>query len=146
MRKILLLILILSFTNACFAQEKVKIPLKAAALSLFVPGGGQFYNESKIKFGIVCAIEGSLIGLTLYNHFKAEDYYNKYELTEDERYYDRYSDYYYKKQNDLWWLGVTIFLSTIDAYVDAHLYDFDDKKRDIHLKFDGQSLGIIYNF
>jgi len=146
MKKITLLIIIMVITFSCSALENGKKPLKAAALSFFAPGVGQLYNESYLKFGLVCAVETSLIGLTIYHHFKAEDYYNKYEMIENEEYYSKYSDYYYKKQNDLWWLGVTIFLSTVDAYVDAHLYNFEENKKKIHLKFDGQSIGFIYNF
>jgi len=146
MKKTTLMILILILTLTCFAQEIKKKPLKAAALSFIIPGGGQFYNESYLKFGLVCALEGSLIGLTIYHHFKGEDYYDKYKMTENEQDYNKYIDYYYKKQNDLWWLGVTIFLSTVDAYVDAHLFNFEEKKRDIHFKFDGKSIGFIYNF
>jgi hypothetical protein len=124
----------------------IKKPMKAAILSLLLPGGGQLYNEAYVKFGIIGVLEGGLIGLTLYHHFKGEDYYNKFLATEDEKYYDKYVDYYYQKQNDLWWLGVTIFLSTLDAYVDAHLYDFESEKKKIHLKFDGQTLGLEYRF
>jgi len=147
MKKISILCLILMLALSCFAEEVLnKKPMKAAALSIFIPGGGQLYNEAYLKFGIIAALEGSLIGLTLYHHFKAEDYYTNYEATADELYYDKYTDYYYRKQNDLWWLGVTIFLSTIDAYVDAHLFNFEAEKRKIYLRFDGETLGLRYDF
>ena len=146
MKKFLILLIILLLAISAFAEERKKKPLKAAALSLFIPGGGQIYNEAYIKFGIVGALEGGLIGLTLYHHFKGEDYYDKYKATTDEKYFKKYTDYYYKKQNDLWWLGVTVFLSTLDAYIDAHLYNFESEKRKIHLKFDGDTIGFIYQF
>ncbi len=146
MRKWILLILILVSIFSCLNAEMSKKPMKAAALSFFIPGGGQFYNESYFKFGLIGVIEGGLIGLTLYHYFKGEDYYDKFLATEEDRYYDKYTDYYYKQQNDLWWLGVTIFLSTLDAYVDAHLYDFEAEKKKIHLKFDGEILGLEFKF
>jgi uncharacterized protein DUF5683 len=146
MKKHFFLLLILILLGSIYAEENGKKPMKAAALSLFVPGGGQFYNEAYLKFGIVSVLEGGLIGLTLYHHFKAEDYYDKFEATADERYYSKYTDYYYKQQNDLWWLGVTVFLSTVDAYVDAHLYNFESEKRKIHLKFDGEMISLVYKF
>ena len=141
---LVLLIILLSFN--CLAQDVKKKPMKAAALSLLVPGGGQLYNESYLKFGIVAALEGGLIGITLYHYFKGEDYYDKYISTGNEKYFEKYTDYYYKQQNDLWWLGVTVFLSTVDAYVDAHLYDFEPKKQKIRLKFDGDVIGLEFKF
>jgi len=146
MKKILIILLLVMFTAVLMSDEPVKKPMKAACLSLLLPGGGQIYNESYFKSGLVIALEGSLIGLTLYHQYKSDDYYDKYADTGNEAYYTKYSDHYYSKQNTLWWLGVTVFLSTIDAYVDAHLYDFDKKKDKIHLKFDGEVIGLSYDF
>ncbi|MBN1948924.1 MAG: hypothetical protein JW784_04200 [Candidatus Cloacimonetes bacterium] len=147
MKKILVLsFVILLILSVNLLAENPKKPLKSAALSLIIPGGGQFYNESYLKFGFVLALEGSLIGLTAYHHFKSEDYYDKYLATGDEKYYDKYSDYYYKRQNDFWWLGSTVLLSMIDAYVDAHLYNFSSEKKRIRLKFEDQSLLVSFIF
>lgn len=146
MKKWILCLLLLVMVFAGLKAEMSKKPMQAAVLSLLLPGGGQFYNEAYLKFGIVSVIEGGLIGLTLYHYFKGEDYYDKFLATDDEKYYDKYVDYYYLRQNDYWWLAVTVFLSTLDAYVDAHLYDFESEKRKIHLKFDGESLGLEYRF
>ncbi|MDY6915729.1 MAG: DUF5683 domain-containing protein [Candidatus Cloacimonadota bacterium] len=143
MKKISIFLVILLFVSAS-AQEKK--PLKAAALSVFIPGGGQYYNEKKIKSAVVCGTELFFIGLTYYQHYKSEDYYDKYEKTLDEKYYNKYLDYYYKKQNTAWWLGASIFLSALDSYVDAHLFDFEEKKRKIHLKFEPEMLGISIRF
>jgi hypothetical protein len=55
-------------------------------------------------------------------------------------------DYYNKRQSDFWWAGIVIFLSTIDAYVDAHLYDYEDTKQKIRLKFDENMLSLEYKF
>ncbi|MCK4696245.1 MAG: hypothetical protein KAT74_10805 [Candidatus Cloacimonetes bacterium] len=147
MRKKILILIFSCFVWGCFASEVEKKPFKAAVLSFIIPGGGQFYNESYWKFGAVCAIEGTLIGLTAYNYFKSEDCYNKYKTNpENEDYYDKYSDYYYKSQNTLWWLGTFIFISTIDAYVDAHLFNFDKEKRRIRLEFKDNAISLAYYF
>ncbi|MDP8267584.1 MAG: DUF5683 domain-containing protein [Candidatus Tenebribacter davisii] len=125
-----------------------KQPLKAAALSCLIPGGGQLYNRKFVKSGLVFAVEGSLIGLAAYHHLEAENSYDKYkvnpELNSD--YYNEYVKYYEKRQSDFFWIGTVIFLSAIDAFVDAHLFDFQDKKKKIHLKFEDNTVGLVYNF
>ena len=157
MRNLILIICAIFVIENLFCQKeikieikqdsvKTKIPFKAAVLSFFLPGGGQFYNESYWKAGGVLALEGSLIGLTVYHHFKSEDYKNKFDDSNSQLYYNEYVKFYNKRQSDLWWLGTVIFLSTINAYVDAHLYDFDEKKNKIHLKFEDNMLSLQYDF
>ncbi len=149
MKKVNILILIILICFPLVSQEVVKKPFKAAVLSFFIPGGGQFYNESYWKCAAVVAIEGSLIGLYTYHFIKENDYFDKYEKTfdtNDTKYYDKYTDYYNKRQNDLWWLGTVIFLSTLDAFVDAHLFDFEENREKIHLKFEDKKLILSYRF
>ena len=146
---IIFLIILISFpliSQEIVYREAVKKPLKAAALSFFIPGAGQFYNESYWKCAAVVAIEGSLIGLYTYHFIKENDYYDKYEKTLDTKYYDKYTDYYNKRQNDLWWLGTAIFLSTLDVFVDAHLFNFEENRDKIHLKFEDKKLILSYRF
>ena len=146
MNKFVLLVLVLFISSLIFAEAVTKKPFKAAALSFFVPGSGQLYNEAYLKSGIVIALEGSLIGLAVYHNSKAEYYYDRYKISEDEEDYNNYLDYYYKRQNDFWWIGVVIFLSSIDAFVDAHLFNFEEKKNKIHLKFEDNVIGLSYSF
>ena len=149
MRKLLISIFLLMLLAFTFAEEeeiKVKKPFKAAVLSLFIPGGGQFYNGAYLKSTGVLVLETGMIGLAAYHHFKAEDYYDKYKISGNEYDYDNYLDYYYKRQSDLWWLGTVVFLSTIDAFVDAHLFNFEEKKNKIHLKFEDNVISLSYHF
>ena len=140
-----LLLLIFLSTNI-MAYDTPKKPLKAAIFSLVLPGGGQYYNGSKIKFAFVFVAESSLIAVTSYHIYKSEHYYNLYKSSLDELDYQNYLKYYYKLKNDYWWLGTTVILSMIDAYVDAHLFDYDEKKRKIHLKFSSNAIGLQYDF
>ncbi|MCF7794161.1 MAG: hypothetical protein K9N09_09935 [Candidatus Cloacimonetes bacterium] len=149
MRKLLLIFMINIISMSIFCEEekaKKKIPMKAAALSLIVPGGGQFYNESYLKCGIVAGLELTFIGLAVNHHIKAEDWYDKFELSQNDEDYAKYVDYYNKRQSDIWWAGIVIFLSTIDAYVDAHLYDYDETKDKIRLKFEDNMVSLEYRF
>jgi hypothetical protein len=93
-----------------------KNPTGAMLRSIFVPGLGQFYNGKWLK-GIVIA--GTEVGL-IANAVVLNQWANESE-TDDERYF-----YLDNRNLSFWLLGATILYSMADAYVDAHLYDFDD--------------------
>lgn len=107
-------------TGLCAADTnadsvEVKDPTGAMLRSVFVPGWGQFYNGKWLKGTIIAGAEVGLItnAIVLHQYMKAAD-------TE----YDK--DFYWDNRNlSLWWLGATILYSMADAYVDAHLSDFD---------------------
>ncbi len=148
MHKLLIIIVFIFILTSLSAEEVIlkKYPLKAAAFSCFIPGGGQFYNGKLLKSGFIFALEGGLIGLAAYHHLEAEKYYDKYEISLFESDYNEYVNYYEKRQSDFFWIGMVAFLSAIDAYVDAHLYDFEEKKNKIHLKFEDSTFSLVYNF
>ena len=128
------------------AIEFDKKPMKSAFLSLAIPGGGQFYNEKYLKSGLYFSVESFIIGLTVYHHVEANRYYDRYKKSLNESDYNQYLDYYYDTQNDYWWLGTCIVLSMIDAYVDAHLYNYTDKRNKVRLKFEANKLLFHYSF
>lgn len=142
---ILMVIILLAGTSWCEDAAKKKIPMKAAALSL-IPGGGQLYNESYLKSGIVIGLEAGLVGLAIYHNGKYQDAKKKYDISESTLDYSDYVYYYEQRQSDYFWIGTVVFLSIIDAYVDAHLYDFESKKKKVDLKFEKNALLISYNF
>jgi len=63
-----------------------KSPLKAFALSLAIPGAGQFYNGSKIKAGTFLAADIILWSGYLMYHGKASDKEKAYKAYADEHY------------------------------------------------------------
>ena len=143
MRKLLISIFLILLSIHAFGEEveiKTKKPFKAAALSLIIPGGGQLYNGAYLKSTGVLVLESSMIGLAAYHHFKAEDSYDQYKISGNEDDYNDYLDYYYKRQSDLWWLGVVVF------FVYAHLLNFEEKKNKIHLKFEDNIVSLSYHF
>ncbi len=148
MRKILLIIFLILLLASLPAEEEIvkKQPLKAAILSCIIPGGGQLYNGKYLKSGFILTVEGSFIGLALYHHLEAEEYYDRYKFSLSDSDYNEYVKYYERRQSDFFWVGTVIFLSAIDAYIDAHLFDFDEKKNKIHLKFENNTVGLVYNF
>lgn len=111
-----------------------KSPTKAVLFSLVIPGAGQFYNESYWKIPII----GGLIGYFGYEYFRQNNLYKDYR--------DRYAESqspenpsgdvslkvlreFYRDQRDdfVWYFTIVYVLNLVDAYIDAHLFDFDVK-------------------
>jgi len=93
-----------------------KSPRGAMIRSILLPGWGQFYNGKWFK-GILVA--GTEIGLVV-NAMIQNDFANK---AQDKLERDFYID---NRNLSYWWLAAVILYSMTDAYVDAHLYDFDE--------------------
>jgi|GEM_PF-2121356 len=124
-------------------DEMEKDPYTAMAWSI-LPGGGQFYNESYLKAGLFLASASLLTGLTAYNYSKFLPLQDKYDsnleiinkLPEDDL-----SRVEFEQENtsllsrkevfrdnahlSLFFLGISYFIATMDAYVGAHLYGFE---------------------
>ncbi len=104
-------------------------PMGALLRSAAVPGWGQFYNKKYIKAFVVMAGESYLIYQLAYNWDLADQAYDKFSVESDPGlrnwYYGDYEFYQDRRDLYMWLTGVTVFLSMIDAYVDAHLSGFD---------------------
>ena len=94
---------------------KTKSPNKALIRSAMLPGLGQWYNEQKIKAIIVLGGELGLIASAVFQNQKVVQ-----SQTDWER------DFYENNRSlSLWWFVGIYFLNLLDAYVDAHLWEFD---------------------
>lgn len=93
-----------------------KNPTGAMLRSIFVPGWGQFYNEKPFKGLLIAGTQ-----ITFLTNALIFDKWGQQAITELDRayYYDNRSLYY-------WLLGASILYSMTDAFVDAHLFDFDE--------------------
>jgi hypothetical protein len=109
-----------------------KSPIGAMLRSAIIPGWGQFYNESYIKIPIIWGVSTWFIYAWITqnkNYIHYQDLYNKSFLETSNPYtsdYKRIRDSY-RDDRDLFaiYFGLTYFLNIIDAYVDAHLFDFN---------------------
>jgi|SRR5690554_2430507 len=149
MRKILLILILFLLVSGLCGYDPGKKPLKAMALSLAIPGGGQFYNESYYKAAFVLALEGYFIGRTIYHHDRVNHYRDLADTTTGEEhdfYLDEFNRYYRRRQNDYWWLGTIVFLSVVDAFVDANLYNYNQEKERVNILFGFNRVGIKINF
>jgi hypothetical protein len=109
-----------------------KSPLAAVLLSAVVPGAGQLYNQSYWKAPVIWA----LAGYFGYEYFRQNDKYREYRdlYSESQQQnppdgnlsYKSLREFYRDQRNDfVWYFAIVYVINLIDAYVDAHLFDFD---------------------
>jgi hypothetical protein len=149
-RTIVFSILFLCLTMASLhGFDTGRKPLKAAAMSLVIPGGGQYYNDQYLKMAVFGGTEVVLIGKLLYDNHQQNKYYDKALNTSGLDYQhneNMYYKYYNRKQSDWWWVGTVVFLSMIDSYVDANLYNYEQTKKNLHIRFEGDKAMVSYDF
>lgn len=109
-----------------------KSPWVAVGLSALLPGAGQFYNKSYWKVPIVLGLVGYLGYQFFDNDKKYRVYRDRYSATQtpenptgDEN-LKILREFYFDQRNDfVWYFAIVYVLNLVDAYVDAHLFDFD---------------------
>jgi hypothetical protein len=113
------------------AQVETKSPLGAMIRSGAVPGWGQLYNGQYLKSGLVFLAEGLLVAGIVVEHQRSQDDRREWKDPsksdqEREAAWLRYSRRIDKRNVYMWYLAGAHFLNIVDAYVDAHLYRFDE--------------------
>ena len=109
-----------------------KSPTTAVLLSAVLPGAGQFYNESYWKVPII----GGLVGYFGYEYFRNNNLYKDYrddyaasqtEINPEGDFTLKTLREFYRDQRDdfVWYFLIVYVINMVDAYVDAHLFDFD---------------------
>ncbi len=115
---LLLLVLLIAATAHAgpAVRDSIKSPTGAMLRSLAVPGWGQWYNGKKFKAVLAAGGEIGLVADAIWLNQLAVRAGNEYDRM------------YYKDNRSLaiWWLAAVILYSMADAYVDAHLYKFDE--------------------
>ncbi|MCW9066505.1 MAG: DUF5683 domain-containing protein [Ignavibacteriaceae bacterium] len=101
-----------------------KSPWGAVLRSAVVPGFGQFYNESYWKIPVIWGAGALLISGWVYNNNLYNDNKDLYTNTGQTIYQYRRDFYRNQRDNFTIYLAVLYLLNLVDAYVDAHLYDF----------------------
>ena len=110
---------------------KEKSPTGALLRSVAFPGWGQFYNRKYFKSVAVFGAETTFITLAAIEwgrmnkhkkNFQNPDYPDRYWEFEQFQFYED------RRNLFLWITAGIVFLSMFDAYVDAHLYNFDKEE------------------
>ena len=90
------------------------------------PGLGQLLNGKESKAVIVSAVETFLIAGLIVEDRRARNSLRLYQQTNSDADYDDYSEHFDRRQTFVWWAVVAAIYGLADAYVDAHLSDFED--------------------
>jgi hypothetical protein len=138
------------------AQVKIKKPWPTGALlrSAIIPGWGQFYNKKYIKTVIYGGVETYLIYNVQKFWRKMDKHQKNFQNSDDPVYksqeFSLYENNLDKRNLHIWLTSLTIFISMFDAYVDAHLADFDqkDKAFEVYITPETGHIGacLVYNF
>lgn len=102
-----------------------KSPWGAVLRSAVIPGFGQFYNESYYKIPIIWGLGAWFVYGWIKNN---DDYVTNKDLfinTEQDIYKSRRNFYRDQRDNFTIYFVLLYLLNLVDAYVDAHLYDFN---------------------
>ena len=109
-----------------------KKPWKAAVLSAVLPGLGQFYNESYWKIPLIALVGGFLGYNIISNNSSYIDYRDLYIQSQtpgntngNQRYKELREKYRDQRDQSLLYFVLFDLITVADAFVDAHLYDFD---------------------
>jgi hypothetical protein len=111
-----------TITSDIFVMQKS--PWGAVVRSAIIPGWGQIYNESYWKVPVVWGVMGWFVYAWIDNNNNYIDYKNLYIQTGIDKYIS-YRDFYRDQRDEFAiYIVLTYFLNLVDAYVDAHLFDF----------------------
>jgi hypothetical protein len=105
-----------------------KSPWGAVLRSAIVPGLGQIYNESYWKAPVIWGVTGWLVYNWVDNNNLYKENRNIFALTGDDFFKRRRDFYRDQRDNFAIYILLTYFLNLVDAYVDAHLFDFSVKE------------------
>ncbi|MBT8378616.1 MAG: hypothetical protein KJN64_05265 [Ignavibacteria bacterium] len=109
--------------DTVFVMEKS--PWGAVLRSAILPGFGQFYNESYWKIPVIWGIGALLVSGWVHNNGLYKENGDLFIQSGNETYRQRRDFYRDQRDNFTIYLVITYLLNLVDAYVDAHLFDFD---------------------
>lgn len=125
----------------------VKSPWGAVARSLVIPGWGQWYNDKKWKAPLYLVSDGIMIGIYMQRNKRVDELEKQRAMIDRQIRKDPFLSEERRRilkarfgdlTNDLdgalnrrnlfgWLFAISHLLGMIDAYTDAHLYQFDEK-------------------
>jgi len=119
-------------------------PTGAVVRSLLLPGWGQIYTGHPIKAAVIAAAFGTSVGVSVYYYMQfqqqqrlIEAYQEQYQ-TEAPLSMIQVREYYRDRRDEfLIYTAIIYAIAALDAYVDAHLVDFDvspDLSAGLHLQ------------
>ena len=119
----------IDLSDSVFVMQKS--PTGAMLRSALLPGWGQIYNGSYWKAPVIWSLIGYFAYVWTSTNSEYQNYRELYKKSlsqsrNGDETYLRYREFY-RDERDLFafYIGLTYFLNVVDAYVDAHLFDFN---------------------
>ena len=109
--------------DSTFVMEKS--PWGAVGRSAVLPGWGQFYNESYWKIPVIWGFGAWFVYGWIQNNDEYVTNKNLFIETGQETYKSQRDFYRDQRDNFTIYLVLLYLLNLVDAYVDAHLFDFN---------------------
>ena len=131
-----------------------KSPTGALLRSLVFPGWGQFYNKQYFKSALVFGGESALLVAAVVDWSRAVEHKRNFEKLSDQTQlgdklweFEQYKFYRDRRNQFLWITAAVVFVSMFDAYVDAHIFDFNQEQmEDIHVNLAPKRDGLMLCF
>jgi hypothetical protein len=107
-----------------------KSPTGAIIRSAIIPGLGQLYNQSYWKVPVIYGVAAFFAYEYKTNNDNYKVYSIKYEAVKETDatradYYKRWREFYRDSRDSyIWYFSLLYIINILDAYVDAHLFDF----------------------
>ena len=83
-------------------------------------------NGAEPKAAIISAAEAFLVARLIVEDRRVRNSLRLYRQTNNDRYFDDYSEHFDRRQTLIWWAAVAALYGLADAYVDAHLAGFSE--------------------
>lgn len=128
-----------------------KSPTGAALRSALIPGWGQFYTKNYIKATVFFGVDVGFIYGAIVQHTRYQDALESADRTKTEERrieLEQEANFYRDDRNRLiWWTAGITLLASIDAFVEAHLFDFRiDPELETVPQGDGLKAGLTLTF
>ncbi len=126
-----------------YEYKLIQNPTKALFKSMLIPGWGQYGNKRYFKAAVYAALDIWLISNAIKYRGEAKDYYKLFDsdttIAGRNMYYELYDNKKDSRNKYTWFAVIVSFISMFDAYVDAHLSGFPEKKRFSNIDIDVSS-------
>ena len=144
----------LQLNNDSTTKIRKPWPTGALLLSIAIPGGGQFYNRKYIKSFAYGGTEIYLVKYVYWRWKQMDEHWRNFKNADDDLTKAQQFALFEKKRDSrnthIWLTALVVFVSMFDAYVDAHLADFNqtDKAFDAYIKPENDTvqLYLVYKF
>lgn len=109
------------------AEPEKKSPRGAVIRSAIFPGWGQWYNGKKFKALLAFGTEIGFISAAVWHNQRVVYWMDASRTNETAEYRDLNKNFHIDMRNQfVWYFAGALLVSMADAYVDAHLADFDE--------------------